>query len=246
MTQPLSSRNMLSVWEWGQNRHPLDRTLAILSMSLPDLDWEQVSQLPLGQRDIFLTTLYATTFSPRIQGTTQCSSCNQLLDFSLNISDIIPSDADRTKPTTGELKADGYHVHFRLPNTADLVATATSPDLDTGRQVLIQRCVIKATRDKKDESFEALPARIIARLAESMLALDPQAETLLDFNCPDCHGKWSSLLDISDFLWSAIRDSVTLLLDEIHTLANFYGWHEADILSMTPTRRKWYLRRVIT
>ena len=246
MVQPLTARNMLRVWEWGQSRHTLDRSLALLALALPDRGWEQLGQLTLGQRERHLLSLYQATFSSRLQGTTSCPGCGQQLDFFLDIGDVLPTQDNALVPTSLELWENDYHLRYRLPNSADLVAAVAAGNVPTARRILVRQCVIKCTRGKRSVPPSKLPAKIISRLADSMLSHDPQAELLLDFSCPDCHHSWCNLLDTNDFLWSAIGDRISQLLEDTHILAQAYGWNEAEIFSLSPARRQWYLRRVIT
>lgn len=245
MASPLSARSMLQVWEWGQNRHPLDRSLALLSLARPDLGREQLSHLVLGRRERDLFLLYRAAFGPVIQGTTSCSGCGQTLDFSLKTGDILPAGAETVPPTEFELRAKDYLLQYRLPDSSDLAAAVTARGLQAARRILVKRCLIRASRAGRAVPPSKLPARIISQLAESMSAQDPVAETLLNFTCPDCGSRWSNLLDISDFIWSAIGGRVSQLLEESHTLARAYGWRETDILSLSSARRQWYLKRVM-
>lgn len=237
---------MLKVWEWGQNRHPLDRSLALLSLARPDLGWEQLSHLTLGRRERDLFLLYRATFGPVIQGTTNCSGCGQPLDFSLKTGDILPAGEETAPPTELELLDKDYLLQYRLPDSADLAAAFTALGLQAARRILIKRCLIRASRAGRSVPPSKLPGKIISELADSMSVQDPVAETLLEFTCPDCGSHWSNLLDISDFIWSAIGGRISQLLEDTHILAQAYGWNEAEIFSLSPARRQWYLRRVIT
>jgi hypothetical protein len=46
------------------------------------------------------------------------------------------------------------------------------------------------------------------------------------------------------FFWKEINHWANRILREVHLLASTYGWSEADILALTPTRRQWYLALV--
>ena len=77
-----------------------------------------------------------------------------------------------------------------------------------------------------------------------MAECDPQAEVLIDMECPDCGHRWQMLFDIAAFLWTEIAVAAKRLLREVHTLARAYGWREADILSLSAARRQFYIEMV--
>jgi hypothetical protein len=62
--------------------------------------------------------------------------------------------------------------------------------------------------------------------------------------CPQCAHQWQAPLDIVSFLWSEVHAWAIRLLREIHELASAYGWSEAEILALSPWRRRAYLELV--
>ncbi len=50
--------------------------------------------------------------------------------------------------------------------------------------------------------------------------------------------------DIASYLWNGIEQRARRLLDDIHALAQAYGWSETDILALDETRRATYVARV--
>ncbi len=70
---------------------------------------------------------------------------------------------------------------------------------------------------------------------------DPQAELLLDLQCPACGARWQLVLDIVAFLWEELCSSAAGLLGEVDTLARAYAWSEREILALSPTRRRLYV-----
>jgi hypothetical protein len=53
------------------------------------------------------------------------------------------------------------------------------------------------------------------------------------------------MFDIVSFLWTEIAAEAKRLLREVHILASAYGWREADIFSLSPLRRQFYLEAVL-
>ena len=68
----LSAQEVLSLWEWGQDRHTLDRTLGFLAVAYPDASWDELAGLSIGQRDARILALREFTVGPRLQGFAEC------------------------------------------------------------------------------------------------------------------------------------------------------------------------------
>ena len=66
-------------------------------------------------------------------------------------------------------------------------------------------------------------------VADRMAQLDPQAELSIQMVCPICATAFATLLDMAQFLAAEIANRSRLLNREIHTLALYYHWSEAEI-----------------
>ncbi len=143
-----------------------------------------------------------------------------------------------------QMTIDEYELHFRLPNSLDLVAIVGYQDAVLARHHLLQRCIVRASKGGEEIVAEDLPENVVAAVTTQMDELDPQAELRLDLNCGVCGHHWQVLFDIVSFLWKEISISAKSLLSEVHTLALVYGWSEADILSLSTVRRQFYLEMV--
>ena len=74
-----------------------------------------------------------------------------------------------------------------------------------------------------------------------MEVCDPLAAIDIPLDCLNCGHQWQPLFDIVSFFWTEIAAQARRLLREVHTLARYYGWREADILAMSAIRRQFYL-----
>jgi hypothetical protein len=240
--RPLSANDLLEVWEVGQDRHPLDRALTLLGAACPELAADELAGLSVGARDARLLTLRERIFGPRLTGFVECPRCSEGLEFEAAVADLRATPAPAGE--SWELAVGDFSLRFRLPDSRDLGAAATCPDPAAARRLLVRRCVLHASRDDVPLAGDDLPPEAITALAQQMVERDPQAETLLDLSCPACEHDWQALLDIVTFFWSELAARADHLLSEVHALALAYGWREADILSMSPHRRRFYLGMV--
>ncbi|MBD2102593.1 phage baseplate protein [Leptolyngbya sp. FACHB-261] len=240
--RPLSAHQILQIWEIGQGQHPLDRALTLLRFAYPERSSAELASLSIGQRDAHLLTLRELTFGSQLTGSAECSRCKERLEFALNAADIRLIDATDTassKVQTYSLTLAEFELELRLPNSWDLAALVRARA--TPSPWLLQRCLLKASRQGSSVTYAELPPQVLEQLVEQMTEWDPQAEIQLNLECPACQHRWSALFDILSFFWTELGVQAKRLLREVHTLARFYGWREADILAMSPLRRQFYL-----
>ena len=239
--RPLSASDLLRVWEVGEDRHPLDRALTLLAAACPELTWDELAALSIGQRDARLLTLREQTSGPRLSGFVECPRCAEHLEFDVAVADLRVAEDPDMGEEAWELVTGGLALRFRLPNSRDLAAALGCQDPTAARGPLVQRCVLEASRDGVPVAASELPADVIVGLARRMSECDPQAEVLLDLRCPTCDHRWQALFDIVAFFWIELAAQAKRLLREVHILARAYGWSEADVLDMSARRRQFYL-----
>ncbi|MCP4692602.1 MAG: phage baseplate protein, partial [Desulfobacterales bacterium] len=182
----LSARDLLYVWEAGEDRRPLDRALMLLAALLPGRTREQLARLSIGRRDALLLNFRKATFGSRMDGVGRCPKCNGLLEFSVHVDDLLekaPPGAEAPEPT---LSMDGFHVRFRLPDSLDLAAVIHREDAAEAGDLLVRGCALEVRREGADASAETLPREVIEAMAARMAEQDPLAEIRLDLSCPDC------------------------------------------------------------
>jgi hypothetical protein len=238
--RPLSTADILRVWDLGQDGHAVDRALLLLSSTCPETSWQELAALPVGRRDARLCALWESTFGPTMNARAACPTCATSVELALDAA------AFRGEPPAAAvdvLEVDGVALRFRLPDTFDLAAVAASGDPCAGLSLLLSRCVLEARRGESAIAPADLPEAILEQLSAAMAEQDPQGEVLLDLVCPACDHAWQALLDIVDFVWKELSAGAARLLDEVHTLAQAYHWREADILAMSSRRRQAYLER---
>lgn len=243
MVRPLSTLDLLEVWEVGEDQHPLDRALTLLAIACPELTWDELAALSIGQRDARLLALRERTCGPRLNGFAECPRCAERLEFGMAVADLRVAEPGAEEEAR-ELTVDGLALRFRPPNSRDIAAVLDSQNPVESRGRILRRCVLEASRDGAPVAASDLPNEVITRLARRMAECDPQAEILLDLRCPACDHGWRVLFDIVEFFWAELVARTRRLLREVHTLARAYGWREVDILRMSSRRRHFYLEMV--
>jgi hypothetical protein len=239
--RPLSANEVLQVWEWGQDKHPLDRALALLQLAYPELTPEQLHSLSVGQRNGRLLSLREMILGPALKGFAKCTQCGAELEFSVEVAAIRHPEPDAQEYS---LQVGGLSLRFRLLNSLDLAAIVGHSDVEAARLALIERCLLEVRQEGQPLAAGELPESALAALADGLAERDPQAEMHFQLTCASCGHRWSALFDCVSFFWTELGRRAGRLLVEVHTLARAYGWDEADILAMSEARRQSYLELV--
>jgi hypothetical protein len=227
----LSAQAILVAWEHGRNRHPVDRALMLRALSAPDADPDALADEPLGRCNAALLAVRAATFGRRLRGRVDCPQCAVPLELELDTADLLNA---REEPVDA-VQVEG--VRFRPPCNRDLARIAVEADADIAAGRLLALCALD---EPEDTDLHPL-------LAEVELALeraDPWSDLSLEVQCDVCGRAWTEVLDVPALLWDDVEHRALALLDEVHLLAQAYGWSEDTILDLSDQRRAAYLQRV--
>jgi hypothetical protein len=238
--RPLTPERLLEVWERCQGHGATVRALALLAAASPEASWDELGSLPLGERDRRLFQLREEALGARLDGLARCPGCGEPLDVALDGREL-RSGGDAGPPAEFELAQDGLELRFRLPNSFDLLAVELCPAVEEARRQLAELCLLEARLNGDPVAAGDLSEDDLAALGEGMAEADPGAELLLELRCPACGEGWWELLDVATFFWAELEVQARQLLRQVHVLARAYGWHEADVLALSPWRRGIYL-----
>ena len=203
--------------------------------ALAPVDLEQVRALTVLDRDILLVALRLRLFGDRIQSTIKCPNggCGKLVDIDFRLGDLPLPERSDSGPRYA-FEADGKQVTYRLPTGGDqesVAGIALSEPVQSG-QFILRRCV---------DDPEAISPERLDRLSDEMASRDSQLDTEFNAHCPDCGRDFTVYFDIQDFLLGEISAASRQLYRQVHTLAWYYHWSEAEILSMSLQKRHIYL-----
>lgn len=219
------------------------RSLDILAVACPELGEHLQADLTVGQRDALLLEVRRLTFGPRLEATTRCPNCTELLEFTVQTDDLRLPDTEAVGQGDVVLTWEGDHarVVYRLPRVSDLVAVGDRSTPQAALSALLEKCVLEAEVDGAGVPVNFLAPEVAEALAAEMARRDPQADLQLALTCPACGHGWQAPFDIASFFWDEIAAAAKRLFREVHLLARAYGWREADILAMSAFRRQVYV-----
>lgn len=235
----LSPSQLLQIWEKGKSLSPIERSHTLLTMALPHLTMEQINQLSVGECHQQLLNIRTALFGKLLDCLADCPECEETLEFTLDADDW-SSQTEAAQDFTIQLH--DKTCFFRLITLADLKQAAQEKTPAAAAKILIERCLTNPenhwdTTNLSDDTLEAL--------AEQLKRHDPAAEWSVNLSCPACEASWQMSFNITAFLWDEIQAYAKELLQQIHCLAQAYGWNENTIFKLSDQRRQYYLNQVL-
>lgn len=241
---------LLQAWEDGLDATPTTRALSLLAAAAPGTAAADLADLAIGTRDLGLLRLRAVLFGDRVEAVCRCRACEETLDISFDLRDLLGSKLhdvellELGETAHREITLGRYRIAVRAATSADLLAVAAEQDVDRARTALLNRCVVAVVGPNGPCAADGVPDSLLDQLDAAVAALDPYAAIEFDVDCVGCGRQWRTSFDAADFLWSEIHAWAQRTLRDVHTLALAYGWHEADILAMSARRRRTYIELV--
>jgi hypothetical protein len=243
-TQPLSSADLLKLWETAYGSSRIVRAQKILYNALPKEEQDVVKWWCIGEGDAFLFRLYRSMFGIRLECMASCPACSAKLEMTLKVEDLLTKHGSGKSTYQITFGKPSKIIFFRLPNREDFLALPEAEPHETLKKLLVERCVLYVEHKGKNVSPLSLSDQAIDAVSQAMSREDPQAEPVLNITCPECQHAWQTTFDIVDFLWQKINTEAKRLMAEIHTLAQAYGWTESEIMSLPEERRKLYIKLI--
>jgi hypothetical protein len=227
---------LLQAWERGCDASPGARGLILLAIARPDVALSELADWPVGQRDAALLGLFERLFGAELAAQAECPRCGAELEMNVPVSTI---RVEAPVPAANAFVLDhaGHRVTYRLPTAGNLAALGDVAIDDTRSDWLARQCLVET--DGGEVSGDVLQA-LKAAIAATSAAVDPLAEVELQLDCPACALIWQSPFDVVSFLWTELDAWARRMLREIHILASHYGWNEAEIVALSPQRRRHY------
>ena len=244
----LSDSTLLAVWESGLTASPARRAVSLLdetsepAAAATHADGGSAAALDVGTLEQRLLALRAAQFGATLEAQTQCPRCDAPLETAIAVRDLAAfGDAPSG---TGHVSIPGdppWELHFRLPTGADLLAAESVHGRTRRRTIVLRRCLTEVRCSGELCDAAQVPDAGLAAVAHHLAELHPLADLRVGLRCPDCDHSWPARLDIMMFLWAEVETAARQLLVDIVELAARFGWTEADVLALSPARRRFYL-----
>lgn len=239
--RPLAEQDMIAVLERNGPSSPLEQALCLLQAGCPATPVSELTNLTPGLRDSLVLALRKMTLGDRMELFSVCRACGEKFTFPVSVHRLRAGMEPSADGREHELAIGAVLVRFRLPDSKDLLALPDSEDAATAARLLLERCLISLHDSGGELSCDDLTDELRDRIADGMAAFDPGAELTLCPACPACGLESPTVLQAGRFFWKEIRFRARLVLQEVHALAERYGWSETAILGLGPKRRRLYL-----
>jgi hypothetical protein len=239
-----TAERLLRVWEENQRRHPVRRGLALLAEICPEASCDDWCARAVGARDRRLLELHEHLFGGELRTVTACPKCSEQLESDFEAGQLSSVQPERNEEAL-RMEHRGYVIDYRLPSSADLLEVIERAEPAGDRaSALLERCVSDVLCGEQRIEPRSLPSEVRSQLEATMAELDPLADVRIALQCPACEHRWELGFDIVTYVWSELDDWAQRTLAHVHVLASAYGWSEAAILALSPTRRQLYLDMV--
>ncbi len=229
---PLDERALLELWERALPL-PAPAREALFS------DCSGEGEAPtVGAQRLRVLALHRQVSGDTLPLRCNCPACGEDLGFTVDLaarSASLPSSAS-TGPH--EIAVEGRTLRFRLPSPAD-VRAADAPDAERFVAQLLARCLLA---NDDTTAVPTLSPQAVQALGERMEALDPAATLAFAVDCPACACHWDAAFDPARSLWAFLQARAERAMLDVDMLARRYGWNEAEVLALSPTRRRAYLQ----
>lgn len=236
-----TSHEILSAWEVGRNRHPIDRAILLLWLAIPNADENFLREMSIGDRNRRLLDWYEELFGAQLDCYFCCQECKAANEFTVPINKI---RFEPLPPSLKPLHVEGYRFCIRQPNSRDLAAAARQSDVVEARRLLIRQCILPVECDDDSRLVSDLPDVVVSAVSDALREQDPQVDLHFEVTCNRCERSSLALFDVVTFAWNELAHLAKQTLRDVHRLASVYGWQESEILSMSSQRRRSYLELV--
>lgn len=238
----LGDADILALDEACSGRSGIEAALLVLGRAAALPEATDPAMLPLGERDRLLLELRAVTLGERMDLHAACPACGVALEVPVVLRDL-PLPPPTEAGDAARLAIGGRTVVLRPVDSRDLAAAATVPTARDGRRILAARCTVPPEEAPRIDP-SALGDDEVEEIGRRLAGLDPAADIAFSLRCPDCGHEWEAGLDVPGIIRTELHRRAQALLDEVDAIARTYHWREADILALSPVRRRDYLARI--
>jgi hypothetical protein len=244
-----TAADVVRVWELGRERPPWYRGLLLLAPSYPQRSFRELAALTIGQRNIALFALRERLFGPDLSSVVICPRCAQRSEFTAHVGELCPhkppADLAALPAREFSLAVSGTQLRCRCLTSDDVARVPAGNGGIAANLTLAQRTILEARAHGAEIAAQSLPEPVLSAAGEAAVENDPVSELMIAVDCANCGHAWSAPFDPATYLWTEIANAAQRLLNDVHLLADAYGWREPDILSMSAARRKFYIEKTV-
>ncbi|MDX8391054.1 MAG: hypothetical protein R8K53_00545 [Mariprofundaceae bacterium] len=240
---PLTGEVELILAECANSEHMPDAVTQCLSAALDDIGGQQadanrVAALSVGDRQHLMRHLQILLHGDAVWYSATCTQCHADFDFQLELSQLPVKTAGQGYPFA-EVATSAGLCRFRIPTGRDQSALSGFADEEQACVELLHRCLLCVDGEKAAEGivFSTDDREAIESALEEIA---PDIGCEISVCCLAC--KTENRVALNPY--ACIGKSGQQIIPEVHKLAWYYHWGEAEILAMPSQRRQHYLNMI--
>lgn len=222
---------VLDLWERAVGLDRWRRDDALLAVG-------QAPPRELGPRNAALLALRNALFDHALALKSTCPACATECEFEVDSASLADQLGVQVVEQAATFDWADRTITARPPTVDDLQAVSRQADEPGAIRALLARCL------GGDVDASTADDAAIEELGRRLERLDPGAVVSFQVRCPACAQDWSAMLDVGEALWTELQRAAERTLTEVDALARTYGWTEAEVMRLSPTRRAAYLQLV--
>lgn len=239
--RPLTAHELLNIWENSSGQSLVNRSLDMIRVSCAT-DLTDPAMLSIGERDTRLFRLREWLFGSDLLNMAECPQCHEKLEWIMSVSELpLKLSEQKERMLRYTLEVSPYTIQFRLPNSYDLMTALSDTAYQADPRKLFFDCILDAKNGNVQCQPQELPDDVLDQLDQRLAEEDPCSDISMLLRCSGCGHGWELPFDIVSYLWTEIDNWARHMLQEVAILASAFGWSEAEILTMSPQRRRVYL-----
>jgi len=201
-------------------------------------DASAAARLCVADRHYLLLRLSQLLAGDRVWVRATCARCGVPFDVGVSRSELPVKPAGVGFPFA-HVRLRGLDVTARVPTGADQEAIAELAE-DAALRALVARCLVSVSGRPACDAFVAgLTDDEIRTIEDELDTVAPDVGARLATACPECAAEHVVQLDPFP-----AEGGGTGLYEDVHVLALYYHWTEADILALPRARRRLYLELI--
>jgi hypothetical protein len=237
-TLGLTAETILDLWDRGSQLGAGERALLILAAAEPEQPIEALAGFKASERDATILNVRTHTLGPVITAVSHCPECGESIELNFSAEQIgLSPTAAPSAAQTETVQCLGHDVTLKPVTAGDLAEVDGLLTVDAVREQLLRRTVLAID----GMTTPMIEWELISSIEAALEELDPLAAIDVALSCPACQYQWAIAFDAARFFWEEIQTVALTLLWEVAELARTFHWSQAEILSMSARRRRFYL-----
>lgn len=205
------------------------------------LDPAEVAGWTLDRRLRALAGIARATFGNSLAWQARCPACREPMELELGLAPLLTTADD-----SGAIECaprPGTRLSLRLPTGLDQQSWRELAVPHGELSLAMARSLVEGLDGGVPDPGWRMPEEWLDAVEAELAARDPLNMLEAGARCPSCDTASAIELDLEAVILELLAREQRRVMEEVHRLARAYHWSEAEVLTIPPRRRAFYLRR---